>query len=49
MKDKELKEMKYIDEESYQQIKKSMCKDSDYFTKEEIEKNWRNFSVMYMR
>lgn len=27
----------FIDEESYQQIKKIMCKKDDYFTKKEIE------------
>ena len=38
MKDIELKETKFIDEESYQQIKKNMGKSNDYFTQEELEK-----------
>ena len=37
-----LKETMFIDEESYQQIKKNMCKKDDYFTKKELE----NFSVI---
>ena len=38
VKEIELKEIQFIDEESYQQIKKSMCKNNDYFTEEEIKK-----------
>lgn len=38
MNDIKLKETIFIDEESYQQIKKDMCKKDDYFTKKELEK-----------
>ncbi len=38
MKNEELKETIFIDEESYQQIKKNMCKKDDYFTEKEFEK-----------
>lgn len=32
------KEGIFIDEETYQQIKKNMCKKEDYFTEKEFEK-----------
>lgn len=38
MENKILKETIFIDEESYQQIKKNMCKKDDYFTEKEFEK-----------
>lgn len=38
MKDVVLKETIFIDEESYQQIKKNMCKSDDYFTEKEFGK-----------
>ncbi len=34
----ELKETIFIEEENYQQIKKKMCKEEDYFTKKELKK-----------
>lgn len=37
MEEKELKETIFIDEESYQQIKKKMCKKDDYFTEKELQ------------
>ncbi len=42
MKNELLRETRFIGEESYQQIKKNMCKKDDYFTKQELE----NFSVI---
>lgn len=42
MKDVVLDEVKkeeiFIDEETYQQIRKDMCKNDDYFTEKEFEK-----------
>lgn len=38
MKEILLKETRFIDEKSYQQIKKNMCKKDDYFTEKELEK-----------
>lgn len=37
MKDIILKETIFINEESYQQIKKKMCKKDDYFSEKELE------------
>lgn len=34
----EVKKEMFIDEETYQQIKKDMCKNDDYFTEKEFEK-----------
>ena len=40
------KENVFIDEESYQQFKKNMCKTDDYFTIEEWKKISRKISVI---
>lgn len=38
MKNIESKETKFVDEETYQQVKKNMGKSDDYFTQEELKK-----------
>ena len=38
MKDVVLEETIFIDEKTYQQIKKNMCKKDDYFTEKEFKK-----------
>ena len=38
MRDVVVDEIIYIDEESYQQTKKEMCKSDDYFSGNEVEK-----------